>query len=97
MKSWLRHKNTYLENYFWIKLNFLILIKIFPINDGYLVSMALKSKDIHHHLHHTQCIPFIENYGQGLGREGRRQLIPIKESAAKESPDSRKNKISFCN
>ena len=30
-----------------------------------------------------QCIPLIENYGQGLGREGQRQLIPIKENAAK--------------
>ena len=25
-----------------------------------------------HHHHHTQCIPLIENYGQGLGREERR-------------------------
>ena len=37
------------------------------------------------HYHHTQCILAIENYGQGMGREGRRQLIPIKESATKES------------
>ena len=48
------------------------------------------------HHHHTQCIPPTEKYSQGLGTDGRRQLIPIKESAAKESLDSRKNKRSFC-
>ena len=42
---------------------------------------------IHHH-HHTQCIPLIENYGQGLEREERRQFIPIKESAVKECGDN---------
>ena len=47
--------------------------------------------------HHTHCISIIKNYGQDLGREGRRQLIPIKESAIKESLDSRKNKTDFCN
>ena len=39
----------------------------------------------HHHL--TQYILFIEkNYEQDLGREKRRQLILIEESAAKEVP-----------
>ena len=33
--------------------------------------------------HHTQCIPLIKNYDQGLGREERQQLIPKKESAPK--------------
>ena len=42
------------------------------------------------HHHHTQCIPLIENYDQGLGKEERRQLIPIEESAVKDSLDSRK-------
>ena len=38
----------------------------------------------------TQCIPLIENYGQGLGRKERRQLIPIEETVTKESLDSKK-------
>ena len=33
----------------------------------------------------TQCISLIENYDQGLRREGSWQLIPIKKNAAKES------------
>ena len=32
-----------------------------------------------------------KNYGQGLGREGGRQLIAIKESAAKGVPRLEKN------
>ena len=51
---------------------------------------------LNHYHHYIQFIPSIENYGQSLGREGWRQLIPIKESAVKESPDSKKNKITFC-
>ena len=39
----------------------------------------------HQHNRHTQCIPLIENYDQSLGREERRQLIPIEENAVKES------------
>ena len=35
------------------------------------------------------------NYDQDLGREGRRQLIPIKESAAKKSIGSRKMNNEF--
>ncbi|CAO2813405.1 unnamed protein product [Amaranthus hypochondriacus] len=35
-------------------------------------------------IHHTQRIPLIENYGQGLGWIERRQLIPIEESAVKK-------------
>lgn len=31
----------------------------------------------HRHHHHAQCITLIENYSQSLGREERRQLIPI--------------------
>ena len=46
----------------------------------------------HHHHHHTQCILPIENYGQGLGRERRRQFIPIKENAAKESLDLKRSR-----
>ena len=43
---------------------------------------------IHHY--HIQCIPLIGNYDQGLGKEGKWQLISIKKSAAKESLGSRK-------
>ena len=43
----------------------------------------------HHHYHHyhhypIQRIPIIKNYEQGLRRKERRQLIPMKESAANE-------------
>ena len=44
----------------------------------------------YHHHHHTQCIPLIKNYDQGLWREERRQFIPIKENAVKESLGLRK-------
>ena len=40
--------------------------------------------------HHIQCIPLIENYVQGLGREERRHLIPVEESAVKEPIGLRK-------
>ena len=51
---------------------------------------------IHYHHHHlTQCILFIENYGQGLGKEGRRQFMPIKESAAKGVSQLEKDKKTY--
>lgn len=52
---------------------------------------------LHQHHHHTYCIPLIKNFGQSLRRVRRRQLIPIKESVAKVSINSKKNKKSFCN
>ena len=49
---------------------------------------------INHH-HYIQCTLFIENYGQGLRREGRRQIIPIKESTAKKVPQLEKDNEKF--
>ncbi|CAO2840005.1 unnamed protein product [Amaranthus hypochondriacus] len=50
----------------------------YPIN-------TTEDSSVIHHYHHTQCIPLTENYGQGLGKEERRQLIPTEESAVKDS------------
>lgn len=40
--------------------------------------------------HDIECILFIENYDQSLGKEERRKLILIKEDAPKEFLDSKK-------
>lgn len=41
--------------------------------------------------HHTQCIPLIRNYDQGLGRKKCGNPYHIKENVAKESLGSRKD------
>ena len=70
----------------------LIFVPFFP---SHPLLSSQWPKENHNHHHHRLFYEFfwillIENYDQGLGREGRRQLIPIKESAAKESLRSRK-------
>ncbi|CAO2815026.1 unnamed protein product [Amaranthus hypochondriacus] len=54
------------------------------IEENVIISMIFSTPEeqigkIYHHPP-TRFIPRIENYEQGLGREGRQQLIPIKES-----------------
>ena len=54
-----------------------------------------RSRQCHRHHLLTRCIPLIGNYDQGLEREGRRQLIPIKETAAKEFLGPRRSRAMY--
>ena len=67
---------------------YLYIIKTKNKEIKYYGILNLRKLNPYHH--HTQYIPLIENYGQGLGMEERQQLIHIEGSAVKESLSSRR-------